>query len=129
MALTLLITHCHHLPHNTLEGSYGIFNQNQLHSDDICVSKARNTITNNISSVENGDKFVYVQSGFHTLPERADIAGYLCRIWYASRRNQCDRCHKHHNTMDVDQCEAYRHNLPDVRVLGKGQFSNFYTAR
>ena len=53
------------------------------------------------------------------------IAGYLCRIWYASRRNQCDRCHKHHKTMDVDQCEAYRHNQPDVRVFAKGPFSNF----
>ena len=67
----------------------------------------------------------YVKSGFHTLPERAVIAGYLCRIWYASRRNQCDRCHRHHKTMDVDQCEAYRHNQPDVRVFGKGPFSNF----
>ena len=49
----------------------------ELHSDDISVSKARNTITNNISSFENGDKFVYVKSGFHTLPERAVIASYL----------------------------------------------------
>ena len=27
--------------------------------------------------------------------------------------------------MDVDQCEAYRHNQPDVQVFAKGSFSNF----
>ena len=101
----------------------------ELHSADILVSKAKNTETYYISSFENSDKFVYVKSGFPILPERAVIAGCLCRIWYASRRNQCDRCHKHHKSMGVDQCEAYSHNHPDVRVFANGHSATFHTAR
>ena len=69
---------------------------------------------------ENCDKLVYVKSGFANLAERAVIAGYLCKIWYAYRQNQCDMCHKRHKNMDVDQCED------TVWVFGNEPFSKLF---
>ena len=101
----------------------------ELYSEEVHVSKARNSETNNISSYVNGDRFVYLKSGFDPLPDRASIAGFNCRLWYASRRHQCDRCHESHKTSDVDLCDAYRHTQPNVHVFGKGPLSNFSSCK
>ena len=94
----------------------------ELYSEEVHVS-------NNISSYVNGDRFVYLKSGFDPLPDRASNVGFNCRLWYASRRHQCDRCHESHKTSDVDLCDAYRHTQPNVHVLRKGPLSNFSSCK
>ena len=88
-------------------------------------SNARNNLTSGTSSFVNGDRILYVKTGFDTIPENVQIGEFKCRIWYPSRRKICDRCQQNHLTSNTDVCAAYREDLPEIVVFAKGPFSNF----
>lgn len=89
-------------------------------------SKARN-LANGLSSYLNGDKYVFVKSGFNSpIPERARINGHTCRFWYASRIDKCARCNENHKTSETTDCLAFRATQPNVKVFAWGPLSNFY---
>ncbi len=96
----------------------------ELCSNDVHFSKARN-LTSGSSSFFNGDRFVYMKSGFDPIPERINIGEYECRVWYASRDVKCKRCGEGHKTTEVTQCKAYCESLPEVEIFKGGPFSNF----
>ena len=64
--------------------------------------------------------------------KRVTIGSYSCRIWYASRDTirTCQRCHQQgHNTTDLNMCDAYIKNQPDVHFITRGILSNFEKCR
>ena len=108
-----------------------ITSQPQIKSNGIIHKfKARNNITSGTSSFINGDRFFYAQTNINPpLPNKINIGNYTCRLSY---RNQpavprpCIRCkNSDHKTEDIEQCEAYIANQPDVLAFNRGPFSNF----
>ena len=57
----------------------------------------------------NGDRYVYVESGFDpVLPKEDMIDDVQCRIWHPSQELKCKRCFDHgHRAHEVQQCPAY----------------------
>ena len=105
-----------------------IKNQPQLKpTSGVMSSKARNNATNRSSNFLNGDRYVYVQSGFKTpLPAKVKIGNHTCRIWRPTKQLKCLRCAAtDHKTVDTRSCPAYVPKLNDILVFTRGILSNF----
>ena len=64
---------------------------------------------NRMSDCLNGNRHIYVQSGFSTvLPGVAIIDEHSCRIYHESQALHCKRCQKDgHRVADFHACPAY----------------------
>ena len=97
-------------------------------TSDVMFSKARNNNTNRSSTFLNGDRFLYVQSGFKPpLPANIKIGKYTCRVWRPTKKStKCNRCAStDHNTMDITKCDAYVPKVDNTLVFTRGVLSNF----
>ena len=78
----------------------------------------------------NGDRFLYVESGFDpVLPKEITIGDVQCRVWHPSQELKCKRCFDHgHRAHDVEKCPAYIESQKNARIFWKDSdvLSNFY---
>ena len=85
---------------------------------------------NRMSDCLNGNRHIYVQSGFSTvLPEVAIIDEHRCRIYHESQALHCKRCQKDgHRVADFHACPAYIPEDERIQIFWQGwdPLSNFY---
>ena len=78
------------------------------HSGHIYWCRARNS-SNQETDFTNGDRFVEVKADFNPpLPKEVKLGDHPCRIYHATQKLECFRCHKtDHTTGMIDKCDAY----------------------
>ena len=78
---------------------------------------------------ENGDRFAFMKLNPNAHPPispRIQVAGHSCRVQYPNLNRVCERCQSiSHKTNDIEICEAYIPEQPDVHFFTGGILSNF----
>ena len=88
---------------------------------------------NHLTDCFNGNRHVYVQSGFTpVLPEIATIGNHKCRIYHESQALSCKRCHEDgHRAIDINVCPAYIPEDNTIQIFWRSwdPLSNFYECK
>ena len=102
-----------------------------LRSSIVC-DRIRNN-NNHLTDCFNGNRHVYVQSGFTpVLPEIATIGNHKCRIYHESQALSCKRCHEDgHRAIDINVCPAYIPEDNTIQIFWRSwdPLSNFYECK
>ena len=88
---------------------------------------------NHLTDCFNGNRHVYVQSGFTpVLPEIATFGNHKCRIYHESQALSCKRCHEDgHRAIDINVCSAYIPEDNTIQIFWRSwdPLSNFYECK
>ena len=78
----------------------------------------------------NGDRFIYVKGEFTPpLPKDIHLGDHPCRLWHASQKLECLRCHQPtHSTSDTEKCSAYLQSQENIIAFKhpRNALTNYY---